>query len=73
MVEDTLDPPPSRTHVIDRTELSMTSEGRIILKGTTVSGIQAAMEFDIDDIRIVAKRLLALCDIAEGKADDSPV
>jgi len=73
VVEDSIKPPPSRSHIITKTELTMTSEGYIILKGTAESGTQSEMAFDIEDIRVVAKRLLALCDIAEGEADDNPV
>lgn len=72
VVESSLKPPQSRSCIITKTELTMTSEGYIILKGTSESGTQSEMSFDIDDIRVVSKRLLALCDIAEGKADDSP-
>ena len=71
MVENTIDPPPSRSQVVSKTELTITSEGFIVLRGIAEIGTQSVMVFDIDDIRVIAKRLLALCDIAEGKADDN--
>jgi len=72
MVESITDIPSVKNHVIHKTQLTMTSDNLIVLSGSAKSGTTAEMIFEIDAIRVIAKRLLALCDIAEGAADDSP-
>ena len=66
------DPPRDKSEVADKVDLTITSEGYIKIRGVAPSGAQAEITFDLSSVRILARRLLALCDVAEGAADDSP-